>query len=156
VEVYCKDGSKDINCTGFGLDTPSVDRVNWWQFVKHQSGSGSLKKARSKQKDVSIENSGQSVDLNKSLVKDEGDKLKVEYLGSKNTYKAKIELEPDSWLSYHKYIPFKDKDNEQNFFYIEWNLGAAGWAGVGELGQAVDNDSDNKGISRENHHRINW
>jgi len=156
VEVYCKDGSKGINCAGFGLDTPSVDRVNWWQFVKHQSGSGSLKKARSKQKDIRIEGAVQSVNLNKSLVKDKEDTLEVEYLGSKNTYKTKIELEPDSWLSYHKYIPFKDKDNEQNYFYIEWNLGAAGWAGVGELGQAVDDGSDNKGILRENHHRINW
>ena len=154
VEVYCKDGSGGNDCNYFGLTDKSEDRMDWWKFAAHTGESGNIYRIEATEPDVS-ESESDIDDI------DATEDITITYDGTSNSYKTKVEVAPDSWLSYHRYIDYTDEpggagDNKQNYFYIEWNLGGGEWSGTGELGDAVDEDSDTEGISRQNFNRRNW
>ncbi len=144
MEVFCQN-SADITCSSIG--SASEDNINWWQNSQHGTGNGELERVIASQPEIKIEALDDDVTINKDLLNP--DSLNFEYTGNDDRYKTRINLRPDPWLSYHKYIPV---ENDQNFFFIEFNLTpSANWAGEGQTGNTVDENS-----SIQRHRRIDW
>ena len=150
-EVYCD--SILVNCADFNISREngwreSVDSRNWWINPLHTAADGNITALEARKAFVKPDNSVEINGVNpyNALKHSPPYSPTVEYIGAAKPYRARILVEADPWLKFHKYFA-----DGRIYYDVLFQGKPNDWAGIGTLGKTVDANA-----SGSSSRRIEW